>query len=108
MVKEVTGSAKWIPFAGPDEENYLGLDFDPGPKGTVGQVINFARISSSMERRGMCSPSFGGFLHFLSQQFANDQVELDGEFQILQSRRRSKEGLPCNLLTGLALFFDDE
>jgi cell wall assembly regulator SMI1 len=40
-IKEDAINPKWIPFIGPDEDNYVGLDFDPGPAGSKGQVINF-------------------------------------------------------------------
>jgi internalin A len=33
----------WLPFAGFYDGAHLALDFDPGPNGVVGQVINFGR-----------------------------------------------------------------
>lgn len=34
---------QWIPLLSDGCGNYVGLDFAPGPNGTVGQVINFGR-----------------------------------------------------------------
>jgi cell wall assembly regulator SMI1 len=109
MVNEEPDLAKWIPFAGPDEQNYIGLDFDPGPKGTVGQVINFG---ADQQIYGtplyVLAPTFRGFMHFFAEQLATDQVELaDNSEDYLQTTMRPKEGHSCNLLTGLALFFQD-
>lgn len=41
VVKELYANRRWIPFAGDGGGNHLGVDLDPGPKGRVGQVINF-------------------------------------------------------------------
>ena len=42
-VKAMYANKKWIPFAYDWGGNHLGIDLDPGVKGTVGQVINFGR-----------------------------------------------------------------
>lgn len=34
---------RWIPLFNTGGGNHVGLDFDPGPQGTPGQVINFGR-----------------------------------------------------------------
>lgn len=34
---------RWLPLFDTGGGNHVGLDFDPGPRGTVGQVINFGR-----------------------------------------------------------------
>lgn len=34
---------RWLPLFNTGGGNHIGLDFDPGPQGTVGQVINFGR-----------------------------------------------------------------
>src|SRR5262245_7507744 len=41
-VKAVYADRGWVPLAG-EESHYLALDFAPGPRGIVGQVINFGR-----------------------------------------------------------------
>ena len=36
-------ATSWLPFARDLAGGYLAIDFSPGPKGCVGQVINFGR-----------------------------------------------------------------
>jgi cell wall assembly regulator SMI1 len=109
MVKEVGGNARWVPFAGPDEQNYIGLDFDPGPKGTAGQVINFgANQFIYGSNRFVFAPSFGGFMNFLADLFATGQVEVcpdndPSDQRFLQLTRRRETGASCSLLTGLGM-----
>lgn len=44
VVEPRYSSAKWIPlWADPSRPDYIGLDFDPGENGKVGQIINFGR-----------------------------------------------------------------
>ncbi|MBD2358522.1 SMI1/KNR4 family protein [Tolypothrix sp. FACHB-123] len=42
-IKEIYANKKWVPFAFDWGGNHLGIDLDPGKKGTIGQVINFGR-----------------------------------------------------------------
>jgi len=42
-VKSVDSSPHWLPFAGDGANSHLAIDFDPGPAGVEGQVINFGR-----------------------------------------------------------------
>ena len=73
LVKPVSVNRKWIPFtSGPD---HLGIDLDPGPKGTVGQVINFGRDE---DVKYVIANSFGEFLEWYV-------TELDaGNFTIVE------------------------
>jgi cell wall assembly regulator SMI1 len=113
MIKEDAYNPKWIPFAGPDEQNYIGLDFDPGPTGTSGQVINFGADQIIYgSNRFVLAPSFGGFMSFLADQFAMGKVEVSpdddpDDQRFLQLVRRRKGDVACNLLTGLAMVFGD-
>jgi cell wall assembly regulator SMI1 len=113
-IKEDPYNVKWIPFAGPDEHNYIGLDFDPGPKGTSGQIINFGADEIIYgSNRFVLGASFAYFMTFLADQFAKGKVEVcpddDPEEQrYLQLVRRRKNGEECNLLTGLSMLFGDD
>jgi cell wall assembly regulator SMI1 len=111
-IQEVGWSAGWIPFAGPDEENYLALDFDPGPKGKAGQVISFGADQFIYGTpRYVLAPSFREFMAFLADLFAREEVELppdDPGSAFLQLARRREDGAACNLLTGIRLLFRDE
>jgi cell wall assembly regulator SMI1 len=71
VVREVYLSRMWIPFAGFYSTDYFALDFDPGPKGTVGQVILF---STDEATRTCVAPSFDEFLskmlaHYAARQY---------------------------------------
>jgi cell wall assembly regulator SMI1 len=60
----------WLPFAG-DGQNFVALDFDPGPAGTPAQVINTGRDD---EMRHVIAPTFAGFLAFVARQFQAGRV----------------------------------
>ena len=55
----------WIPFAHDHGGNFLGVDLDPGPKGTRGQVINFGRDE---DKSYVLAPSFDAFVAWLVPQ----------------------------------------
>lgn len=40
-IKNIAYSKFWVPFAGKDSGNHIGVDLDPGVKGVSGQIINF-------------------------------------------------------------------
>ncbi|QDV21659.1 SMI1 / KNR4 family protein [Gimesia panareensis] len=57
----------WIPIAktsGPAD--YLGIDLNPGPEGTVGQVINFGR---NEEKKCVAGVSLADFLEFVLDEY---------------------------------------
>jgi cell wall assembly regulator SMI1 len=90
----------WLPFAG-DEQNFIAIDFDPGPNGTIGQVINTGRDDMM---RHVIAPTFSAFLEFVAQQFAAGRVvrsekhdrwlQLAGEGGDLLTGLRPLLGLP--------------
>jgi len=59
MIKEEYTNKLWIPFAYNWGGNFLGLDFDPGVKGTIGQVVNFGRDE---DEKYVLAPSFSEFI----------------------------------------------
>lgn len=70
---------KWIPIFADWGGNYIGLDFDPGPNGTIGQVINFGRdedikyvLASSLENL------IDKLFNLIDEQDVN--VNSDGEY----------------------------
>jgi cell wall assembly regulator SMI1 len=111
-IREVGWCPGWVPFAGPDEENYLALDFDPGPAGTPGQVISFGADQFIYGTpRYVLAPSFGAFLGLLADLFARGEAEVppdEPDSDFLQLARRRADGAACNLLTGIQLLFRDE
>jgi cell wall assembly regulator SMI1 len=71
-VKPLYANRGWLPFAG-DGQNFAALDFDPGPSGEVGQVINAGRDD---ETRYVIADSFSSFLAFVAEQFERGRVVL--------------------------------
>src|SRR5262249_45669247 len=70
--KPLYANRAWVPFAG-DSQNYVAFDFDPGPKGKVGQVINAGRDDVVLH---VIADTFAGFLDFVARLFAEDRVML--------------------------------
>ncbi|MCP9624846.1 hypothetical protein FOH10_16130 [Nocardia otitidiscaviarum] len=68
LIKPLYTSPGWIPlWADAERPDYIGLDFDPGPRGTPGQIINFG---SNEEHHYLCAPDFTDLLEFLLEQVA--------------------------------------
>jgi cell wall assembly regulator SMI1 len=97
-VKELYANRGWVPFAG-DAMNHVALDFDPGPKGKVGQVINCGRDD---EVRHVIADDFEGFLAFVARLFTAGVVALNEEESPDDPRWLGVKGRKKDLLTGLA------
>jgi cell wall assembly regulator SMI1 len=72
----------WIALISTGGSNYFGLDFNPGPKGLPGQVINFGRDE---EHKTVLAWSWGWFLTDLAEEleagnfrFTPNQDDEDG------------------------------
>jgi cell wall assembly regulator SMI1 len=107
-IKEDAVNPKWIPFLGPDEDNYVGLDFDPGPAGSKGQVINFGADEFKYDsKRYVVAPSFSAFLNLVADLMSEGKVvsDQDGCLSLKQLRH---DGVQCNLLTGAAMLFGEQ
>ena len=70
-VKEVYINRKWIPIT--SGSDHLGLDFDPAPKGTIGQVINFGRDE---DVKFVVALSFGEFLNWYVLQLESGNYKI--------------------------------
>ena len=91
----------WLPFAG-NGQNFVAIDFDPGPAGTVGQVINTGRDDMT---RHVIAATFSGFIEFVARCFAEGRVvrsdtddrrlQLAGDGGDLLTRLRPLLGLPA-------------
>lgn len=75
-IKELYFNKKWIPLAHDSGGNYLGLDFDPGEKGTVGQVINYGRDE---EVKYVVARSIKDFLAFILKTLEDGFYTIDEE-----------------------------
>ncbi|CDL84035.1 SMI1/KNR4 family protein [Xenorhabdus szentirmaii] len=78
FVKKVYANKLWIPFAHDSSGNHLGIDLDPGHKGTWGQVISFGRDE---ERKIVIAPDIMSFVNWMLNELKsgnfNIQVEDD-------------------------------
>lgn len=107
VIKEDAINPKWIPFLGPDEDNYVALDLDPGPAGLNGQVINFGADQFKYEsNRFVLASSFGDFLNLVADLMSDDKVVVDDEGCLWLKQTRD-DGTKCNLLTGITMLFGD-
>ena len=64
-IKEVYINKQWIPFASDGGGNHLAIDLDPGPQGTVGQIINFG---SDEDTKYVLAEDFESFLSWFITQ----------------------------------------
>jgi cell wall assembly regulator SMI1 len=107
-IKEDAINPKWIPFLGPDEDNYIGVDLDPGPAGLKGQVINFGADEFKCDsKRFVLAPSFSGFLNLVADLMSEGKVVVDEE-GCLSLKQLRLNGARCNLLTGAAMLFGEQ
>lgn len=68
---------KWLPVIEDVSGNYIGIDLDPGPAGTSGQVIVYGSDDDDMF---VLAPSWDGFLDLVLRQIKEDpQAFLSGE-----------------------------
>ena len=64
-VKEMYINKRWIPFTNDGGGNHLGIDLDPGLRGTVGQIINFG---SDEDTKFVIADDFESFLSWYITQ----------------------------------------
>ncbi len=76
VVKALYASRYWIPFAYDYGGNHLGVDLDPGERGTVGQVINFGRDEDD---KFVLADSLAAFLEWLVDQLESGNVVIREE-----------------------------
>jgi cell wall assembly regulator SMI1 len=96
-VKPLYANRGWVPFAG-DGMNFVALDFDPGPAGRPGQVINAGRDD---EIRYVIAGNFADFLGFVASQFSAGRVVLNADTPPDAPRWLALAGGKRDLLTGL-------
>jgi cell wall assembly regulator SMI1 len=66
----------WLPLARDSEGNCVGVDLNPGPAGSSGQVINFGRDE---EDKYVLFPSAAGLLEWLTAELEAGHIALDIE-----------------------------
>ena len=65
---------KWLPLTIDGSGNSIGLDFDPWPNGTVGQVILFGRDE---DVKAVLAPSLGRFLEWIADLLESGNFRFD-------------------------------
>ncbi|MES2116817.1 MAG: SMI1/KNR4 family protein [Pseudomonadota bacterium] len=71
----VYANKSWLPLFSDSGGNYIGLDFDPAPKGTLGQVINFGRDE---ENKHVLAKDLDTFINQLAKLVGWNVVHADG------------------------------
>jgi len=67
-------SPGWVPLLRDHEGNYIGIDLNPGPDGTPGQVINFGRDE---EDKQVLFPSVVELTDWLAQELEAKRILYD-------------------------------
>jgi len=89
-IKRQYTSPGWIPLLRwPFDGDYVGLDYDPGPLGRPGQVINFGR---DQENKFVIADEFSTLLAWLVQEATAGHVDRD------RSRLLHRDGILVNAL----------
>lgn len=70
---------KWIPLIEDHGGNYIGVDLDPGPSGTKGQVIVFGRDEYEMF---VLAPSWDAFLDRMLAEIDRRPFSLNGDVHL--------------------------
>ena len=80
-IKTLYINLKWIPIARDWTGNHLGIDLDPGPTGTVGQVINFG---ADEERKFVLAASLTDFIAWMLDQYQSGNYQANKRSLALQ------------------------
>ncbi|SEB02207.1 Cell wall assembly regulator SMI1 [Thiothrix caldifontis] len=72
-IQDIYANKKWLPLMDDAGGNFIGLDFDPGPKGISGQIINFGRDE---DVKYVFSSSIGDFLDSLKSLVFDKETQL--------------------------------
>lgn len=74
-IEETYTDNGWIPIAKePMEGNYIGLDYNPGPAGQSGQVINFGRDE---DEKHVLAPAFPDLLEWLASAYEAGRITIE-------------------------------
>ncbi len=80
-IKTVYVNLKWVPIARDWAGNHLGIDLDPGPTGTFGQVINFG---ADEDRKFVLAPSLTDFVAWMLAQYQSGNYQANERSLALQ------------------------
>ncbi|MGL3199273.1 MULTISPECIES: SMI1/KNR4 family protein [Curtobacterium] len=77
----------WIPLTHDGSGNHIGVDLDPGPAGTVGQVIMFG---ADDDEHQVLAPSLTSYLEQVADLIASGDITPTGEPDWVFSRPQSQ------------------
>jgi cell wall assembly regulator SMI1 len=80
-VKDLYASLRWIPFGIDSGGNSIGVDLDPGPSGTCGQVINFGRDEYE---KFVLARSMSEFLDWFADQLESGNFLIQDEPMLMR------------------------
>ncbi len=75
-IKPVYVDPNWLPFIADGAGNFIALDYNPGPKGKIGQVISFG--ADEIEHLQL-APSYPEFMELMRGLIKHPQVKYDAE-----------------------------
>jgi len=73
-IKPMYMNPKWVPLSNDSGGNHFGIDYDPGPKGTKGQIINFGRDEFV---KYVLGDSFDDFLKWYVEQLEAGNYQIN-------------------------------
>ncbi|WP_020465700.1 SMI1/KNR4 family protein [Singulisphaera acidiphila] len=79
----------WIPLATWVDSDYVGIDFDPGPNGVVGQVVNFGR---NEEKKYVLAKSWAQFLEDFADELEAGNFVIDFDRECEEFLMKNPEG----------------
>ena len=79
---ELRWRAAWLPIAQDDGGNLLGIDLDPGPAGSVGQVFNWNNYGAPTPK--VLTDSYAAWLHLIAEELFHRRFTLNewGDIQL--------------------------
>src|SRR6266545_1015486 len=96
-IKKQYTSPGWIPILRwPYDGDYVGLDYDPGPEGRPGQVINFGR---DQEHKFVAAEDFATFLAWMVQEAEGGCVTIDRDDEDDDPIFEHEDGILVNALS---------
>ena len=74
FIKPLYVNLRWLPLTHTQGGNHIGLDFDPGPNGVVGQVITFGRDE---DEKKLIAATFRDFVDMVIEELTTIDWTLD-------------------------------
>lgn len=73
-IKPLYVNLRWLPLTHDQGGNHIGLDFDPGPQGSIGQIITFGRDD---EEKKLVASNFTDFIDMVIEELQSIDWKLE-------------------------------